>query len=281
MRISSIFGFVAAFFISTPAWANISCDDYQGKVCLEAVQTDSGVTFFVENRYPLLAVTLKLSVELENLRRLSGNDGPFVLQGGTRTELAGFGSVKAAPWSYRYQFDWNRGDHRSVPDVNYHYRLPYAAGATFPVTQSCYGSFTHHGSARFAIDFLMPVNTPIHAAREGQIVDLKEDSSTGGATGNYRNDGNYIVVKHEDGTLAQYFHLRQGGAEVTLGQTVKRGELIGYSGNTGQSTAPHLHFDVVKGGKGRESETLPLSFETASGTASCPPVPSAFTAVNR
>jgi murein DD-endopeptidase MepM/ murein hydrolase activator NlpD len=116
----------------------------------------------------------------------------------------------------------------------------------------------------------MPVGTPIHAAREGIVVDVKDDSRTGGAGQQYQDYGNYVIIQHADRTLAQYFHLRQGGAQVRLGDRVRAGALIGLSGNTGQSTGPHLHFDVVRGTVTVKSETVPFRFSTDRGPVRCP-----------
>lgn len=59
------------------------------------------------------------------------------------------------------------------------------------------------------------------------------------------NDGNYVTVDQGDGTRVQYYHLQQNGALVDVGDVVCAGEPIGLSGNTGFSSAPHLHLDVI------------------------------------
>lgn len=269
----------ACVALAAPARADITCDDTHGKVCIETVQTNGSVIFYAENRHRLLPVTLDIGLTLDNLRRSDGSDTPYVLEGGARTRLFTLTTIRNAAWSYRYRFSWSRGDLRARHDAGVLYRLPFAGGATFRVGQGCDGTFTHRGAQNFAVDFNMPEGTPIHAARAGRVVDLKEDSRRGGADAAYRNDGNYVIVAHADGTLAQYFHLRRDGVAVELGQSVRRGQLLGHSGSTGQATGPHLHFDVIRGAVGIESETLPIRFDTTSGPVTCPVPGTRLTAV--
>jgi murein DD-endopeptidase MepM/ murein hydrolase activator NlpD len=86
-----------------------------------------------------------------------------------------------------------------------------------------------------AVDLGCPVGTPLRAAAPGTVI----IASVGGWGGGY---GNYIVIRHPNGTQTVYGHLSRVG--VSVGQTVDRGEAIGATGNTGKSTGPHLHFEV-------------------------------------
>lgn len=85
------------------------------------------------------------------------------------------------------------------------------------------------------IDFTAPKGTPIYATGNG-IVSTAENSN---------GYGNHVVVNHGFGYSSLYAHMSRIKARV--GQKVTRGELIGYVGSTGTSTAPHLHYEVVKG----------------------------------
>lgn len=86
-----------------------------------------------------------------------------------------------------------------------------------------------------AVDFGAPVGTKVVAAEDGEVVISKE----GGWNGGY---GSYIVIKHANGVQTLYAHLSETVAGV--GASVSAGEVIGYTGNTGRSTGPHLHFEV-------------------------------------
>ncbi len=94
-----------------------------------------------------------------------------------------------------------------------------------------------HGSN--GVDFGAGIGTTIRAAAAGQVIVAKSTGWNGGY-------GNYIVIKHANGTQTLYAHLSR--VDVGVGASVASGESIGASGNSGKSTGPHLHFEV-RGGK--------------------------------
>jgi Ca2+-binding RTX toxin-like protein len=112
---------------------------------------------------------------------------------------------------------------------------------TWAVTQGTNGTFSHRGTNAAAYDIAMPIGTELLAVDPGEIVDILE-STTG--TGNFL--GNFVTVKHyaDDGVVyyVTYLHLQQNGVVPTIGESVTVGQLLGFSGNTGFSTGPHLHF---------------------------------------
>ena len=125
----------------------------------------------------------------------------------------------------------------------YIYDLPYAEGSSYKVVQGYGGRFSHTHEA--ALDFGMPIGTPIYAAREGVIYSFKDDSNEGGFSSKYKYKANYIIIKHSDRSFGCYWHLKQNGVVVKKGKVVK-GQLIGYSGATGFVLKPHLHFTVKR-----------------------------------
>jgi murein DD-endopeptidase MepM/ murein hydrolase activator NlpD len=88
------------------------------------------------------------------------------------------------------------------------------------------------------MDFTAPVGTEIYATADGVICNLERNQ--------FRGYGNYVVIDHDFGYKTLYGHME--GFNVKLGQKVKRGDVIGYVGNTGTSTGPHLHYEVHKNG---------------------------------
>lgn len=107
------------------------------------------------------------------------------------------------------------------------------------------GVSTHTGTLKYAVDFKLPVGTPILAVRGGTVAAAASHFKKGGLDSKLRPRANFVSVQHSDGSYARYFHLRHNGVLVARGDTVAAGDQIGLSGNTGFSSTPHLHFDVV------------------------------------
>jgi murein DD-endopeptidase MepM/ murein hydrolase activator NlpD len=126
---------------------------------------------------------------------------------------------------------------------SYIYELPFKQGTSHRVVQGYGGRFSHKNKA--CLDFEMPVGTPVYAAREGEVYRFKDDSNEGGILPKYEKRANYIIIRHDDGSFACYWHLKQYGVMVKKGRVTK-GQLIGFSGSTGFVLRPHLHFSVKK-----------------------------------
>ncbi|MZD58574.1 M23 family metallopeptidase [Streptomyces sp. SID5606] len=96
------------------------------------------------------------------------------------------------------------------------------------------GMWAHKHSGQ---DFAVPIGTNVVAAHGGTVV-----KAGGNGAGDGPAYGNAIVVKHGNGTYSQYAHLSK--VNVKIGQVVKTGQSIAKSGNTGNSSGPHLHFEI-------------------------------------
>jgi hypothetical protein len=170
-------------------------------------------------------------------------------------------------WSFNYTNHYTVGRHDAVHDDSYVYALPYAPGTTYKVTQGYHGSFSHQGPDEFATDWKMPQGTPVHAAREGLVVSVKDDSEKGGSHRKFEDCANMVTIQHADGTMAHYCHLAPHSAKVRAGDKVRVGDLLAASGNTGFTSGPHLHFAVFKARSGFGRESIPVKFRTATDSA--------------
>ena len=171
------------------------------------------------------------------------------------------------------------GDPNARP-ADYTYRLPYRKGKTFSVLQGPHGAFSHHGSNEYAVDFDCPVATHVLAARDGVVVAAHASAQGHGTSPDYLElrHTNFVLVRHDDGTLGEYMHLSPSGVEVQPGQRVHRGQEIALSGNTGFSTTPHLHFQVMTAGTdGIAARSFPFQLATAPGQAEDPSQGRAYT----
>lgn len=97
-----------------------------------------------------------------------------------------------------------------------------------------YGGKPHNG-----LDIGTPIGTPIFVAEDGKVVAVDNNDRSFRYKYQY---GKYVLIQHSNNLMTLYAHLSSQVA--TVGATVKRGDLIGYSGNTGYSTGAHLHFGV-------------------------------------
>ncbi len=72
--------------------------------------------------------------------------------------------------------------------------------------------------------------------------------------------GNYVIVDHENGEFSMYAHLQEGSILVKAGESVKKGQVVGKVGNTGNSGAPHLHFQLMDSANFFTANGLPVMF---------------------
>lgn len=143
-----------------------------------------------------------------------------------------------------------------------YYRLPFGPGPHWKLSQGIWNDPVHgHGGVPWhlqaqAFDFKYDADDdgigeegqPIRAARGG-IVYAASDTASGNSwgTGNppgYNGVGNFLVIEHENKTYGIYWHMQPGSITVNLGDTVQRGDVIAQVGNTGNSSDPHVHFQV-------------------------------------
>ncbi len=234
-------------------------------ICLLEVEDEHGVELFIRNKNqnPNAATSIKLDAILTNLTPsnplpvytvIRGNEPRSVL----KLEYKEKGKYAFRSFSYRVR----PGDWDSQHDDSVTYQLPFGPEEKIRISQGYNGKITHKGQFAYALDFLMDMGTPIYAARDGFVVATEDRFKEGGFRPDLISKANFIIIQHSDGTLANYAHLQQKGVLVNPGDTIIQGQLIGYSGNTGYTQGPHLHFEVHKPNKNFEVTTIPTVFTT-------------------
>ena len=106
---------------------------------------------------------------------------------------------------------------------------------------------SHVNEQRQALDFLVPMGTPVLAAEAGTVVETVHGHESGGPSREFVDQLNYITLRHPNGELTQYAHLAPCALPVVnSGQFVQRGQLLGHVGMSGWTDRPHLHFLVFR-----------------------------------
>jgi murein DD-endopeptidase MepM/ murein hydrolase activator NlpD len=148
--------------------------------------------------------------------------------------------------SYDFRQFYGR-HHIESYDSTFNYALPFLKNKKYKIIQAYNGGFTHNNTlSRYTLDFKMNISDTVVSARDGIVIKVIENHNKQGVTKDFRPYANYIIVYHQDNTIAQYVHLKQNGSLVKVGDSVKVNQPIALSGFTGWTTTPHLHFGVFK-----------------------------------
>ena len=110
----------------------------------------------------------------------------------------------------------------------------------------------------------MPENSEVHAARAGVVTEVVNSNTQGCGAARCAQYDNYIVIVHDDGSYAKYAHLKN--SEVAKGDSIRKDQLIAYSGNTGWTIDPSLHFEVFVIKEGDSEQTVKTNFLQGDGT---------------
>ena len=191
----------------------------------------------------------------------------FVVEPGVSESLFGLGAINENQgWQYSLNYSYSLGEPSAQHDEQAIYYPPFASDKKFQISQAFNGQFSHKDEQnKYAVDLSMPEGSEIHAARAGVVMSLENDFFKGGTEKQaYKARANSIRILHDDGSMAVYAHLQVERAQVFEGMRVESGQLIAYSGNTGFSSGPHLHF-AVQVNKGMSLMAVPFQFVDLQG----------------
>lgn len=244
------------------------------RVVTDRVKNSIYVKFENRNIYP---VTIKVKQKYKNLLLSHNVKDIIVVKANSMIEYVTL-KVTNGDSFYSYNFSWIMGSKDARHSDEFIYRLPYKKGSSHYVSQGYNGTKTHKGSSAYAIDFPMSEGTKIYAARGGIVVKTKSNSNSGGYEKKYASSGNYVRILHKDGTFATYYHLKHKGVLVKEGDRVPQGFALGYSGNTGYSSGPHLHFSVFRATSSLKNKTIPIKILSEETLIEDPKIGERYTA---
>lgn len=230
------------------------------QVYLVIMKKDGVDSVYVRND---LYAPVEIELDFTGLKNISGAPSrPIrrVMPSRSSIRLAMLTATDAArPVAYLPKFEYSLGDPAGAA-MAYRYPLPWRGGP-FRVSQGANGQYSHFGpKSRYAIDIAMPEGTPIIAARGGVVIKTENNQNGRGTDAS----GNFVRVLHDDGTMGVYLHLKKGSVSVREGQRVAVGSPLALSGNTGNSSGPHLHF-VVQRNTGMGLVSIPYQFNQPVG----------------
>jgi murein DD-endopeptidase MepM/ murein hydrolase activator NlpD len=233
-------------------------------VCINTKKQNDSLEFWLSNDtfYP---VTATLQINAKNLRNGGKTSNQYtqtiVVQAQTQSLGLSLSTVNHNKnIKYSTSLEWTPGNMHALHDDDFRYLPPYAEKDYYPIVQGFGGGYSHHGASKYAVDIAMPIGTPVHAARGGQVVSVVEEHNRGGASRRFGKYANYVAILHSDETTGEYYHLKQHGVLVQPGDKVIAGQHIAYSGNTGFSSLPHLHFAIYRAKSHGDFESIPFEF---------------------
>ncbi|MDI3385443.1 LysM peptidoglycan-binding domain-containing M23 family metallopeptidase [Streptomyces sp. B-S-A8] len=254
----------AAAPAAAPQAAHIAVKAAEKQAAKKAAEKAAPESYSVVSGDTLSGIAAQLDVDggwkqlYEDNRKVVGGDPSLILPGQKLTVDGTKAEAKAAPKAPKAaEAPAKPAKAESASDTAQAQPEAAAGGFTAPVEASISTAYRTAGGMwasgyHTGTDFVVPTGTPIKAIGDGTVV-------SAGWSGSY---GNEVVIRHADGHYSQYAHMTS--LNVSSGQTVSGGQQIGLSGSTGNSTGPHLHFEV-RTGPDYGSDVDPLAYLRSHG----------------
>lgn len=168
-------------------------------------------------------------------------------------------------WATIYDPAWERGHRRVIYNVGGEIRIPGRYAIDF-IKLNGRGRYAHGDKDK--VSHWFGYGAPVIAVADGVVSSMRDDfeeSITLSTHPRYPSDsatGNYVSIAIDDRRFVFYEHLLPGSIRVKVGQSLKKGDVIGAVGFTGQTTGPHLHFHIADKDSALGAEGLPFVFES-------------------
>jgi len=239
-------------------------------LAVERTDTDESTQLTAINDC-LCVVTFQVAIVQSDFATIPGGARyTATLAPGTRQSLVRVAATEKEKPVLRFAWKAALGSPAAVHNPPRPYRVPFAVGSTYPISQAYPVRMTHTtAESQYAVDIALPDGTPVYAAREGTVINVRHDAFLTGTSPVMLDQANVIEILHDDGTIALYAHLHWDSIRVRIGARVERGQYIADSGNTGFTSGPHLHFAVVRNA-GAENVSVPVQFAGIGGVGVTP-----------
>ncbi len=229
--------FFILLFVGFSSFANFKVKIYYEK-------SQNGYSILVDNG-EFCPVSVKIKFDLSNLKSSKGNNKVFVIPANSKKYLITNLEILNSKASHKFKYNTTTNignDFLKENSIDFNYNLPYKKNEAYAIHQGYMGNSTHKGIN--ALDFSMAVGTEIHAVRSGVVIKVIDSNNRSCIQKECVKFNNLIIIYHEDGTFAEYVHIKKNGSKVQVGDLVKQDQLIGLSGNVGRTSGPHLHLEI-------------------------------------
>lgn len=224
-------------------------------VCIKEVKNRDRIEIYAENLDPFTK-SLEFETETDNLLAYNNISNQVIFPNSSKKIQDFLIQDQNKLWRYNYSIKLYNGSYETNEKKIILNQLPFDKKVNFRISKN-----HHRLNSKYAIDFIIPEGTKVVAVEDGYIVNLEDKFTKGGDNLKYLGKANFIAIVHNDGKITEYFHLAHNSITKKRGDFVKRGEVIGLSGNTGYSTGPHLHFQVSKPFPKLGYISIPIDFE--------------------
>lgn len=217
--------------------------DSQGKLCKNKWLTVNGKTYYAQSNGLLVTGWLTKTEGKYYFNSKGERQSGWITVNGKQYYMAPSSGIMAvSKWIDKTHYvgkngAWIKG--YTEKDLSWPLSVQYTYISSYfgPRSQPGPNASSYHKG----IDIPASQGTPIYAAAAGTIKLIQVESESGGA-------GNYTQIDHGKGIVTEYMH-QSGFANIKVGMQVKKGQIIGYVGNTGNSYGAHLHFGVINNGE--------------------------------